>query len=144
MSDKTILLIDDDISVLKLLDIRLRRHDGYQVLVAQNGEQGLELARNEQPDLILLDWEMPDKDGISVLKELKNNEITRNIAVVMLTGRNLVGELEQAFALEAEGYLIKPVDLVKVSHKLTDVLNNRSVPQGNMMDDLFRILRGNL
>lgn len=144
MNDWKVLLIDDDISQLKMLEARLKRGDGYQVLLAQDGKLGLELARAEQPDLILLDWEMPGINGIDVLKVLKSDDKTRDIAVVMLTGRKLVGELEQAFALKALGYLIKPITLSKVSDKVAEILRARTSMDEGLVASCFRILRGNL
>lgn len=82
---KTILLIDDERDILESLSVFLRRH-GYGVSIADNGKLGLKLARQEIPNLVILDLMLPDIDGTDVAVDLLNNPLTRDIPIIFLTG----------------------------------------------------------
>ena len=109
----TILVVDDDSEFQELVNYHLRLA-GFEVLQAMDGPEGLNLARNKKPEVILLDTTMPGMNGLKVLAELKNETKTKNIPVIMLTGRTLVGEIEQAFDVGADDYITKPVELKKL------------------------------
>lgn len=85
MNKKTILIIDDDPTVLHLLKNLLSKNHGYDVIIAHDGKSGLDLTLQERPDLILLDVMMPDISGGEVSKILKENEATRDIPIVFIT-----------------------------------------------------------
>lgn len=119
----TILVIDDDQDILDLVNAQLAGRDGHLVLTANSGEQGLVLARRERPDLILLDWMMPELSGMAVLKTLKGEPGTRNIQVYMLTVLRTMSDVEQALAEGADGYFTKPVDLVELSANVRKILD---------------------
>jgi CheY-like chemotaxis protein len=90
------------------LEIRLTAND-YEVVIATSGQEGLDKAEAEKPDLMLLDVTMPEMDGIEVGTRLKQNEATKNIPVIMLTARgerNIINLAMQRFS--PEGYIIKP------------------------------------
>ncbi|MCP4490192.1 MAG: response regulator [Gammaproteobacteria bacterium] len=123
-SDKNvnILVIDDDPSLLRQISFRLKKRDGYVVFEAENGLNGLTKARKHKPDLIILDWMLPDIQGPEVLTELKSDPQTSTIPVLMLTGKNKIGEIEQAFDLGADAYLTKPFSLQNMADKVADLL----------------------
>lgn len=102
-----ILLIDDHRTVLRLLDAILKLR-GYDLLYAENGQQGMALARQEQPDLILLDVMMPEIDGFKVCQYLKGQAETAAIPVVFLTARGAESDLEAGRKVGAQGFLTKP------------------------------------
>ena len=107
-----ILLVDDDPIFVEATKTILESQ--YQVITAHDGEEGLEKARKEKPDLILLDIIMPAKDGFNVCKQLKKDRQLANIPVIMLTSfAQHKGEtdipVDAGLELEAEGYLEKPV-----------------------------------
>jgi len=102
----TVLVIDDDPTVRDLLGRMLRRQ-GYRVLDAWGGEEGLRQAREHHPDLIMLDVVMPDRDGWSVLAELKASPETANIPVVMST---MIDDRDKGMGLGAAEYVVKPVE----------------------------------
>jgi PAS domain S-box-containing protein len=102
----TVLVVDDDAAARTLME-RLLARDGYAVLLAENGEEGLRLARERRPDLITLDVMMPGLDGWSVLAALKSDPAVAEIPVVMLT---VVDDRHMGLALGAAEYLTKPVD----------------------------------
>jgi DNA-binding response OmpR family regulator len=135
MNRPRILIVDDDPSLVRLLQYRLEKRDGYRVFSASNGEEALEQSLSTQPDLVLLDWVMPGLSGLEVLKLLKKNKETREQSVIMLTACNLVGELEQAFEVGAEGYLTKPTHLDKVSAKVSEVLKSRTKKENVRLSD---------
>ncbi len=124
MSEKRkILLIDDDSVMHDLVRAFLTRV-GYELLSAMSGEQGLELARSEKPDLILLDYLMPDLDGVEVYRRLREDpgyEALREIPVIMLTAREEDGHLRSRMLEKGVfAYLSKPFGL----HELRNVIEN--------------------
>ncbi len=116
---RTILVVDDDPSVLELVSRTLTR-DGFHVITADHGVRALELARGHGPAAITLDVMMPEVDGWSVLTQLKADPVTAEIPVVMLT---IVSDREMGYSLGASDYLIKPVnrdDLRRVLARYTE------------------------
>ncbi len=105
-----VLVVDDDEIIRKALKRSLQLY-GFRVYLAENGRTGLKLAQEKKPAFILLDWMMPGVDGLEVLAELKHNEQTEHIPVFMLTGRGMMGDLNQAFEIGADGYITKPADI---------------------------------
>jgi CheY-like chemotaxis protein len=103
---RRMLVIDDDPSVCELMT-RLCGKEGYEVVTARNGEEGLKLAREKRPSLITLDVVMPGMDGWAVLKTLKADPQLSEIPVVMIT---IADDRERGMALGAADYLVKPVD----------------------------------
>jgi DNA-binding response OmpR family regulator len=110
----TILVIDDDITIRTLLGSTLT-NKGFNVISAENGHKGLELAKAQDIDIILLDWMMPEMDGIEVLTELKHDGDTEDIPVIMLTSKEKGGDVELANSKGAIDYIIKPFKLHEVS-----------------------------
>ena len=119
---KKVLIIDDDPSLLRQLRFRLETREKLNVVLAESGESGLEQAANNDFDLIILDWMLPDMQGIDVLSEFKSDKQTKDIPVLMLTGRNKIGEVEEAFSRGADGYLTKPFELGKLGSKVREML----------------------
>ena len=119
---KKVLIVDDDPCLLRQLRYRLENIDKLIVVVAENGEKGLEQTTTIDFDLIILDWMLPTMQGIDVLSEFKSSKETKEIPVLMLTGRNKIGEIEDAFGRGAEGYLTKPFELGKLSSKVKEML----------------------
>ncbi|MCW2928794.1 MAG: OmpR [Thermoleophilia bacterium] len=103
-----ILVVDDDEDLRAIVEFRLKR-DGYTVLTAADGDAALELARGELlPDVCVLDVMMPRRSGHEVLRELRADEATRGIRVIMLTARAQERDITEGFALGADDYLTKP------------------------------------
>lgn len=119
----TVLVIDDDESLQRLVKFRLEGHEKVKIMQTTDGENGLSRAVKNLPDLIILDWMLPDIQGPEVLRQLKSQQETKHIPVLMLTGRNKIGEIEDAFSLGAEAYLTKPFSLQKLGEKVTEILN---------------------
>lgn len=106
-SRSRVLVIDDDRFFVETVKIVLERQ-GIGVLSAEDGPEGLNTARSEKPDLIILDRQMPEMDGNEVLKILKSEDRTRNIPVMMLTGVNSATDIVESLNLGAQDYIIKP------------------------------------
>lgn len=104
---KTILIIDYDATTRKIIEQTLTKA-GYAVLSAASGEEGLSLAQNRNPDIIITDVIMPGMDGFMLFKELKRDENTKNKSVLVLSGRQNIGDTFRRFG--ADGFLTKPVD----------------------------------
>lgn len=119
-----VLLVDDSPMQQKIAKIYLEKGEGYQVITAENGRLGLELARTELPDLILLDVEMPEMNGEEALKALKENDLTKEIPVIMCTGNDVFTE-EQFLSLGAIGYLKKPHGFSTLKAKIRDLFKGR-------------------
>ena len=113
MSKKTvkkILIIDnDEYSLLLISDFLI--FNNFQVIGAANGSLGLQLARQQKPDLIICDIDMPAPNGYEVLRQLRSDPATANIIVLFLTFETDIASRRQAQQLGANGYLSKPVDL---------------------------------
>ena len=109
---KHILVVDDDSRMLKIIQRHLA--DKYDVATALNGKIAFKFLENRKTDLILLDYEMPLESGPTVLKRLRENPHTRNIPVIFLTGISDRNRIEKALALKPQGYLLKPIDHIKL------------------------------
>jgi two-component system cell cycle response regulator DivK len=103
----TILVIEDNPQNLKLAELVLHKA-GHAVLSAASGEAGLELAGERQPDLVLMDVQMPGLDGLAVTRLLKNSPRTASIKVIALTALAMKGDAERILAAGCDGYLAKP------------------------------------
>lgn len=118
---KRILLIDDHQTVFRLLEA-IVRIKGYQLLYAESGQQGIVMARQEHPDMILLDVMMPDIDGFKVCQYLKENEGTKDIPVMFLTARGAESDLETGRKAGADGFMTKPFQTIDVLKKIEQLL----------------------
>lgn len=104
-----ILVVDDEASVRHLLQVMLTT-EGYEPLLAANGAEGLQLAHQHLPALVILDWMMPVLDGLTTLKALRDDPTTAGIPVVMLTARQGDSAMAQAMIQGADFYITKPFD----------------------------------
>ena len=103
---KKILFIEDEFSLQKSVGEFLKR-EGYEVVHALDGEIGLNIAKTEEPDLILLDIILPKKDGFEVLEELKKDRKTEKIPIIVLTNLENPKDIEKSLSLGATTYLVK-------------------------------------
>ena len=106
MAEK-ILVIDDDLDTLRLVGLMLQRQ-GYQIVAASNGKQGLDKAFSESPNLILLDIMMPDMDGYEVTRCLRENPLTADTPILMFTAKTQLDDKVAGFEVGADDYLTKP------------------------------------
>jgi two-component system phosphate regulon response regulator PhoB len=118
---KTILLADDEAN-LRLLVHTTLTNSQYRVLEAVDGAQALVLARTEHPDLLVLDWMMPDLSGIEVARVLRQDPATAHIPIIMLTAKGQERDKEQGRVLGAYAYLVKPFDPLELLAQVQAVL----------------------
>lgn len=120
MAEK-ILIVDDDVDTLRLVGLMLERQ-GYQVVAATNGAQGLAKAFEERPDLILLDVMMPDMDGYEVTRRLRKNPATTSIPILMFTAKTRMDDKVMGFESGADDYLTKPTHPTELQAHVRDLL----------------------
>lgn len=109
---KHILVVDDDSRMLKVINRHLAEQ--YDVATAINGRLALKFLETKRTDLVLLDYEMPLDNGLTVLEKIRANPATHNLPVVFLTGTSERRKIQQALALKPQGYLLKPIDHIKL------------------------------
>jgi CheY-like chemotaxis protein len=118
---KKILLVDDSSTVLTLERMILAKY-GYQLSTARDGEEALLKARNEQPDLILMDVVMPKMTGLEAVAALHQSETTSAIPVIMVTTRGEVSNVENAFTNGCTDYVTKPINSLDLVTKIKSCL----------------------
>jgi two-component system phosphate regulon response regulator PhoB len=107
VSKEQILVVDDEEDIVELLRYNLT-NEGYRVISASSGERALEIARNKQPDMIILDLMLPGMDGLEVCKELKRDVETEQIPILMLTAKGEESDIVTGLELGADDYVTKP------------------------------------
>jgi pilus assembly protein CpaE len=120
MAEK-ILVVDDDLDSLKLIGLMLQRQ-GYEIVVANNGQQALGKAAAERPDLIILDVMMPDMDGYEVCRRLRREQTTQPIPIIMFTAKTMVDDKVAGFEAGADDYLTKPTHPAELASRVKAVL----------------------
>ena len=120
-STETILVVDDDTDILALLEMSLTS-DGFKVITASDGMEGLERAKTDHPDLILLDVMMPYMDGLQVIEKLKSDSDTSSIPVLWITAKSQTEDKLKGLETGGDDYITKPFDLREVSARINAVL----------------------
>jgi len=129
MSEK-ILIIDDDLDTLRLVGLMLQRQ-GYQISAATNGQQGLDKAFDEDPDMILLDVMMPDMDGYEVTRRLRLNPSTMETPILMFTAKTQLDDKVIGFEVGANDYLTKPTHPSELQARVKALLARANEKKGN-------------
>ena len=118
-----VLIVEDDNFLVEMYTTKFEL-EGFSVVSAEDGEKGLEVAKNEHPDIILLDILMPKMDGFTTLVELKKDESLKNTPVILLTNLGQKEDVKKGFELGAAGYLIKahfmPSEVVEKIKKILE------------------------
>lgn len=117
MTGTTILYVEDNEDNAYMLSRRLRRH-GYEVLLAEDGAAGVAAAKEQQPDMILMDLNLPVMDGWAATKALKGCDLTAHIPVIAVSSHVLPGEREIALAAGCNEYETKPIDFKQLLAKI--------------------------
>src|SRR5262249_26060669 len=120
-----ILLVEDNEMNRDMLSRRLQRK-GYEIVLALDGVQGVEMARTQSPDLILMDMSLPVLDGWEATKQLKSDEATRGIPVIALTAHAMAGDEQKALAAGCDDYDTKPVELQRLLGKIEALLARKA------------------
>jgi len=126
MADKRVLVVDDEIHIVHVVAIKLR-NNGYEVITADNGAEALELAQQESPDIIVTDYQMPVMTGVELVKELRENEITKDIPVILLTARSFAISKDQQEELQISTCLSKPFSPRELLGFIEDILHEKEL-----------------
>jgi two-component system, cell cycle response regulator DivK len=122
-----VLLVEDNEMNRDMLSRRLVRN-GYEVVIAVDGRQGVDMALSERPDLILMDMSLPIIDGWEATRRIKANDATRRIPVIALTAHAMAGDRETAMEMGCDDYDTKPVEIARLLGKMTALLEAVSRP----------------
>ena len=124
-----ILVIDDDIAINELIKVNLEL-SFYNVITAFEGNKGYALAKQEQPDLIVLDVMMPEVDGYTVAKRIRENPSTKDIPIIMLTALNMLQNKVQGFNIGVDDYLCKPFEMEELLVRIKALLKrSNNIPK---------------
>ncbi|WP_298003735.1 MULTISPECIES: response regulator [Anaerolinea] len=120
-----ILVIEDNPDNLELVRFLLEQA-GFQVISAVDGLEGLEKARTQRPDLILLDMSLPELDGWHLAKQLKDAEQTASIPIIALTAHTLPGDRRRALEAGCDGFISKPLNVARFASQIEEYLNRKT------------------
>jgi CheY-like chemotaxis protein len=120
-----ILLVEDNEMNRDMLSRRLGKK-GYEVVIAVDGQQGLDLAKSQAPDLILMDMSLPVVDGWEATRRLKADSATGQIPIIALTAHAMTGDRDKALEAGCDDYDTKPVELARLLEKIQTLLEKRT------------------
>jgi two-component system cell cycle response regulator DivK len=118
---KTALIIEDDDNNMELISIILESN-GYQYIKAETGQKGIDLAIEKLPDFIILDIQLPDMNGLEVLKRIRASKADGSIPIIAMTSYAMSGDREKLLAAGCNGYIEKPIDPEKVMGQIQSIL----------------------
>lgn len=139
MNSEKILIIDDSEEVVKFLTSDVLPHQGYQPIWAHDGQRGLEMIRKEQPDLILLDYHLPNMTGFDILQQMIQESIS--IPTIVMTGYGSELSAMTAFRLGAKDYIIKPFTIAEIINAIDRALTERRLQNDNaeLLEEIRRL-----
>jgi len=118
----TVLVIDDDPVILELLRVNFEI-EGFDVICARDGEEGLQRAHDANPDVVISDIMMPRRDGLQVLSELKGDPLTEGLPVILLSAKAQRSEVQHGLDMGADDYITKPFDPLELIDRLNAVMS---------------------
>ena len=121
---KKILIVDDEPNIVMSLEYIFKK-ENFEVFIARDGAEAIEIVENSIPDIILLDIMMPNVDGYQVLNYLKESETLRKIKVVFLSAKNKSSDIELGLQLGADKYISKPFSVKNLVKEVKEVLNKK-------------------
>ncbi len=134
-----ILVIDDDESINELIRVNLELV-GYNVISALDGIKGFAIAKQEMPEVIVLDIMMPEVDGYTVAKRIRENESTKDISILMLTALNMLQDKIKGFDIGIDDYLVKPFEMEELLARVKALLKRTNqIPKSMTMKEIFTI-----
>ena len=143
----SLLIVEDDQDIADMLDAYFRVQ-GYDVMVANWGEDGVKLSQSQQPDLVILDIRLPDFDGYEVARQLRANRRTQEIPIIFLTEKREREDRLRGLALQAEDYITKPFDIQELRLRVRNALRRNTrgsltnpvtnLPEGDLVDERLR------
>jgi CheY-like chemotaxis protein len=121
----TVILAEDDPDIQLVARLALKRA-GFIVRVVNNGQEALDAVAEQKPDVVLLDWMMPELDGPETCRRLKSNPESASVPVIFLTAKSQEAEIQRGLSLGAAGYVTKPFDALKLGHQVRDIVLRES------------------
>lgn len=141
MSEEQILAIEDESDILEVIEYNLDR-EGFNVLTSQKGEEGLRKIKEYHPDIILLDLMLPDRDGLEICRDIRDDDEIKNIPVIMVTAKDTESEVVLGLGVGADDYVTKPFNPKELVARVKAVLR-RSRVEGSG-EDAERVVQGPL
>tara|TARA_B110000014_G_scaffold259400_1_gene247160 strand:+ start:304 stop:999 length:696 start_codon:yes stop_codon:yes gene_type:complete len=138
LANPKILVVEDEPNQVELIEFNLNS-EGYEVVVARDGEEALNLAEEENPDLILLDWMLPKVSGIEVCRQLRRSKMTREIPIVMLTARSEESDKIRGLDIGADDYITKPYSIKELLARVRAAMRR---PSASVISD--QLIVGNI
>jgi CheY-like chemotaxis protein len=120
-----VILAEDDPDIQLVARLSLKRA-GFNVRVVGNGQEALDAIRERKPDVVLLDWMMPELDGPETCRQLKADPETSSIPVIFLTAKSQEAEIQRGLSLGASGYVTKPFDALLLGQQVKDIVARES------------------
>nr|WP_297782491.1 response regulator [uncultured Allomuricauda sp.] len=121
MKQKKILIVDDEPNIVMSLEYAFKKKD-FEVFIARDGTEALDISEREKPDLILLDIMMPEMDGYETLKRVRENKDLTHTKVVFLSAKSKEKDVEKGLKMGADSYMTKPFSIKKVISDIEDLL----------------------
>lgn len=118
---KKILIVDDEPNIVMSLEYTFKKNN-FEVFIARDGQEALEILKKQKPDVIILDVMMPLVDGFETLEQIKKNSELNHCKVMFLSAKNKESDIEKGLALGADAYLTKPFSIKKVVEQVAELL----------------------
>lgn len=136
MINNKVLVIDDEMHIVELLKFNLETSN-YEVFCSYDGFDGFIKAKEVKPDLILLDWMLPNISGIDVLKKIRTDKDLKNIPVIMLTAKNMENDKVEGLEIGADDYITKPFSIKELLARISSVLRRYNLNATNEENILY-------
>ena len=125
MADNTVLVVDDDPVILKLLEVNFEM-EGFDVLVAHDGQEGIAVARESRPDVVVSDIMMPKQSGLELVVALKGDPATRDIPIILLSAKAQNADVRTGLDAGADDYVTKPFEPMDLVDRVNRLLETRA------------------
>ena len=122
---KKILLVDDEPNIIMSLEYTFKKQN-FEVFIARDGQEALDILKTEQPDVIILDIMMPNVDGYATIESIKKNEKLTHCKVIFLSAKNKESDIEKGMQLGADAYMTKPFSIKKLVDQVNELLATSS------------------
>lgn len=126
MSKKKILIVDDEPNIVMSLEYTFKKND-FEVFIARDGIEALEILKMQSPDIIILDVMMPMVDGYATLEQIKKDEKLQHCKVIFLSAKNKESDIEKGLALGADLYMTKPFSVKKLVEQVNDLASDTTI-----------------
>ena len=120
---KKILIVDDEPNIVMSLEYTFKKNN-FEVFIARDGQEALDILKGQLPDIIILDIMMPLVDGYATLEQIKKDERLQHCKVIFLSAKNKESDIEKGLSLGADAYMLKPFSVKKLVEQVNDLLSN--------------------